>query len=638
MRGAAILLVVYLTSCFGTALPASASKRVALVIGNADYEHTTPLKNPKNDSDAVAEVLKDLDFEVLKGTDLTHRQFGRTVAKFRRMLAGAEVALFFYAGHGMQMRNSNFLIPVDALLEDEDSLDFEAVQLRTVLGLMEREPRTNLVFLDACRDNPLARNLARSLGTRSASVGRGFAREETGIGTLIAFATQPGNVALDGGQDKHSPFTKALLKHIETPGQDIANLMRQVRLDVITATSSRQVPWNNSSLTAPFVFKIKPKEDLRAAEIEEKAWRKIAASGKKSDYERYLANYPNGRFVTLARIKLEELKYRKSLDAERGRREKERAELERLRQVLADRQAKDATSVAERKRLGARKTERQSNEAARKEQSEKTEAPATYIVAGVPPETTDLPASEPEPAIDTKAMISALQKELNRVGCNAGFPDGIWGRKGRAALSRFNAHAKQNLRSGEPDEQALKTVRAKKGRVCPAFRPSAKKTATIPKKGQPKPVQRQPAVKVQQKPAAKKKVQKDSWSCMDAGLATQGLGDCPTGISGPWSDRRLKRNIRELATLESGIRLYTFQYRWDTRHFVGVLAQELLSDSKWSSAVIKTHSGFYRVDYAKLGLRMVTLDSWRGLGFDAVVRRSLNPLTDATHSSIPFAP
>ncbi len=633
MRGAAILLVVYLTCIFGTALPASASKRVALVIGNADYKHTAPLKNPKNDADAVSEVLKHLDFEVLKGTDLTHRQFGRTVAKFRRMLAGAEVALFFYAGHGMQMHNSNFLIPVDALLEDEDSLDFEAVQLRTVLGLMEREPRTNLVFLDACRDNPLARNLSRSLGTRSASVGRGFAREETGIGTLIAFATQPGNVALDGGQHKHSPFTKALLKHIETPGQDIANLMRQVRLDVITATSSRQVPWNNSSLTAPFVFKTKPKEDLRAAEIEENVWNRIAASGKKPDYERYLAIYPKGRFVTLARIKLEELKYRKALDAERGRRERERAELERLRQVLAHRQAKDANSVAERKRQGG---EQLGAEATRKEQTEKAEAPATYKVAGVPPATTDLPTSVPEPAIDTKAMISALQKELNRVGCNAGFPDGIWGRKGRAALSRFNAHAKQNLRSGEPDEQALKAVRAKKGRVCPASRPSAKKTATVPKKGQPKPVQRQSAVKVQQKPAAKKKVKKDSWSCMDAGLATQGLGDCPTGLSGPWSDRRLKRNIRELVTLDSGIRLYAFQYHWDTRHYVGVLAQELLSNPTLSSAVFKTHSGFYRVDYAKLGLRMVTLESWRSLGVDSVVRLSSRPLSDMTHSSNPF--
>lgn len=614
MRGAPTLSIVLLACLFGLAQPTFASKRVALVIGNAAYEHTAPLKNPKNDADAVSDVLETLGFDVLKGTDLTHRQFGRTVAKFRRMLAGADVALFFYAGHGMQMHNRNFLVPIDALLEDEDSLDFEAVQLRTVLSLMEREPRTNLVFLDACRDNPLARNLARSLGTRSTLVGRGFAREETGIGTLIAFATQPGNVALDGGQDKHSPFTKALLKHIETPGQDIANLMRQVRLDVITATSSRQVPWNNSSLTAPFIFKAKQKQDLRGLEIEETFWNGLSASGEKADYERYLERYPDGRFVTLAKIKLEELKYRKSLDAERGRRDKERAELERLREMLAARQAKDATSAPE-----------------RKEQTGKPEAAAPYKLAGVPPDTTDSSTPKPRSAIDTKAMIAALQKELNRVGCDAGFPDGIWGRMGRSALSRFNTHAKQKLPLGQPDERTLKAVRDKKGRICPISRPATKKTVTVPKKSQPKPVKRSPAATTQQKPPAKAKAKKDAWNCMDAGLATQGLGDCPTGISGPWSDRRLKRNVRELTTLDGGIRLYAFQYLWDERYFVGVMAQDLLLDPKRRAAVIKTPSGFYRVDYARLGLRMVTLDRWSGSERDPDVRPPSKPMADIMH-------
>ena len=113
---------------------------------------------------------------------------------------------------------------------------------------MEREVKTNLVFLDACRDNPLARNLARSMGTRSMSVGRGLARVDSGIGTLIAFATEPGNVALDG-VGNNSPFTTALLNHIETPGLDIAQLLRRVRRDVMSSTDERQVPWNNSSLT-----------------------------------------------------------------------------------------------------------------------------------------------------------------------------------------------------------------------------------------------------------------------------------------------------------------------------------------------------------------------------------------------------
>ena len=121
---------------------------------------------------------------------------------------------------------------------------------------MEREERVNLVFLDACRDNPLARNLALSMGTRSASVGTGLAAVETGVGTLISYATQPGNVALDGS-GKNSPFTESLLKHIETPGEDIAVILRKVRSDVISKTQGKQVPWGNSSLTGQVILKDK---------------------------------------------------------------------------------------------------------------------------------------------------------------------------------------------------------------------------------------------------------------------------------------------------------------------------------------------------------------------------------------------
>lgn len=482
MRRAATRLVIVLACFLGMALPSSAAKRVALVIGNSAYQHTTALKNPKNDADAVAEKLERLDFNVLKGIDLTHRQFGRTVAKFRRMLAGADVALFFYAGHGMQMHNRNFLVPVDALLEDQDSLDFEAVRLQTVLGLMEREPRTNLIFLDACRDNPLARNLSRSLGTRSALVGRGFAREETGIGTMIAFATQPGNVALDGGQEKHSPFTKALLKHIGTPGQDIANLLRQVRLDVISATSSRQVPWNNSSLTAPFIFRAKAKVEFRSDGAEETLWNSLVASGQREDYERYLQQYPRGQFATLASIRLEEMKYRETLEADRKRREQERAELEQLRKEFAARRAREAEAIAERKRLedaerkrldqetrkrlAELRAERERLEAEREALAKKATATDPVRAAGLAPDATSRAITRSEPIQDPKALALALQKELLRVGCNPGRPDGVWGRKGKAALAAFNRFAKTALATAAPSQQALDVVKAQTTRVC----------------------------------------------------------------------------------------------------------------------------------------------------------------------------
>lgn len=244
--------LVFCLILIGLIRPADA-RRVALVIGNSAYEYATPLANPKNDANALAAALERLGFEVVKGVDLKRSEFERTVRDFARTVRGADAALLFYAGHGLQVNGRNYLAPIDAKLSDEVDLEFEALRLETVLSQMEREVKTNLVFLDACRDNPLARNLARSMGTRSASVGRGLARVDSGIGTLIAFATEPGNVALDG-DGNNSPFTSALLKHIETPGLDIAQMMRRVRRDVMKLTAERQVPWNNSSLTGDFYF------------------------------------------------------------------------------------------------------------------------------------------------------------------------------------------------------------------------------------------------------------------------------------------------------------------------------------------------------------------------------------------------
>ncbi len=248
MRRIAFLLLLALVLIVGGALEGHAAKRVALVIGNSDYESAPVLNNPKYDAEAISAVLTKLGFDVVKGIDLTHVDFARIVGQFRKKLKGADVGLFFYAGHGLQVNGSNYLAPVDAVLDDETSLDFETVPLRLILKLMERMTKTNLVFLDACRDNPLARNLARGMGTRSTAIGTGLARVESGLGTLITFATQPGNVALDG-DGVNSPFATGMLKHMETPGLDVALVMRRVREDVIKATSGSQVPWSNSSLT-----------------------------------------------------------------------------------------------------------------------------------------------------------------------------------------------------------------------------------------------------------------------------------------------------------------------------------------------------------------------------------------------------
>jgi len=226
---------------------------VALVVGNGEYRTATPLANPVNDATDMARALRKLGFDVVEGKNLDRRGMDDSIREFGRKLDGADLALFFYAGHGLQVNGKNYLVPIDAKLERPGDLVLDAVDIGNVLAQMEAEKRVNLVFLDACRDNPLARSLARSLGTRSSSVGQGLASIRSAIGTMIAYATQPDNVALDGS-GRNSPFTGALLKHIATPGVDIGTVMRRVRTDVITATREQQVPWDHSSLTGDVIL------------------------------------------------------------------------------------------------------------------------------------------------------------------------------------------------------------------------------------------------------------------------------------------------------------------------------------------------------------------------------------------------
>jgi hypothetical protein len=240
------------------ALPATATeKRVALVIGNSAYVNAGTLANPVNDASDTAQVLKKFGFEVILGIDLDRAAFEKKVRAFARALENADTGVLFYAGHGLQVAGHNYLIPVDAALASEHDLDFETIPLDLVLKQMEvgREGKTNIVFLDACRDNPLGRNLARSMGTRGVSVGSGLAEAQTGVGTFIAYSTQPGNVALDG-KGRNSPFTAAFTARMQEPGRNLTAVMIDVRNDVLAATDGRQVPWDHSALTKDFYFEL----------------------------------------------------------------------------------------------------------------------------------------------------------------------------------------------------------------------------------------------------------------------------------------------------------------------------------------------------------------------------------------------
>jgi Caspase domain len=248
VRAAIVLLILVL-------LPpaAHAQKRVALVIGNASYQHAGELTNPKNDANDMAAALRSAGFQVIEGYNLNKAALDRKIRDFATALRGAEAGLFFYAGHGLQVTGQNYIVPVDAELTTEAALDFEMVRLDLVHRAMEREAPTNIIFLDACRNNPLARNLARALGTRSAAIGRGLAAVESGAGTLISFSTQPGNVALDG-EGRNSPFAGALVKHLSSSQDDLGSILIAVRNDVMEKTQRRQVPWEHTAMTRRFYF------------------------------------------------------------------------------------------------------------------------------------------------------------------------------------------------------------------------------------------------------------------------------------------------------------------------------------------------------------------------------------------------
>ncbi|NVO14755.1 MAG: caspase family protein [Rhodoplanes sp.] len=321
----AVLLVVAPPS-------AGAQQKVALVVGNGAYRNATPLANPPNDAADVAAALRRLGFAVIEGRDLDKHALEDKIRAFGRALDGASVALFFYAGHGLQVAGRNYLVPVDAKLERPGDLSFETIDVGQVLGQMEAEARVNLVFLDACRDNPLARTLARSLGARSASVGAGLASIQSAVGTMIAYATQPDNVALDG-EGRNSPFTTALLKHLPTPGLDVAVLMRRIRSDVVASTHSRQVPWDHSSLIGDVVLvpgsaasagteppaqpsvtpppvKPPPATSDRGQDVDIAYWNSVKDTGNVAQIRSYIAAFPNGTFVALARLRIEEIESR----------------------------------------------------------------------------------------------------------------------------------------------------------------------------------------------------------------------------------------------------------------------------------------------------------------------------------------
>jgi formylglycine-generating enzyme required for sulfatase activity len=271
-------------------------------ISNAAYTQADPLTNPVNDAKALASVLGTLDFSVYTGIDLARNPMENALFDFEKAIRDAEVALFYFAGHGLQVKGENYLLPVDAHIEMELHLKRRTFWLGEIVNVMSKKTRTNLILLDACRKNPFTYSLWRSLGLDGErSLQRGLAEVRAADGVFIAFATAPNAVALDG-EGNNSPFAEALLKHIVKPGVSVTDMMTDVIYEVAHVTNDRQVPWQHSNLRAKVYFKsleVPIHSDERLA-LAAEAWEDVKDTANLSKLERFARHFSGTYYAELA--------------------------------------------------------------------------------------------------------------------------------------------------------------------------------------------------------------------------------------------------------------------------------------------------------------------------------------------------
>jgi uncharacterized caspase-like protein len=258
-----LLVLLILLAVVAASVPACAEKRVALVVGNAAYQYSARLANPTNDADDMTAALRKVGFEVIAVKDANKRSLEMAMANFGRQAQDADAALVYYAGHGIQYQGLNYLIPVDARLEDEYSINYELTRIDDVLFALSKARGVKILILDACRNNPLAERMSSRGGNRDFAQTRGLARIEAPRGMLVAFATQSDQVAVDG-VGRNSSFTGALLKEIEEPGIEIATLFRRVAIDVNRSTGGRQLPELSISMAGEFYLNTRETRDRHA--------------------------------------------------------------------------------------------------------------------------------------------------------------------------------------------------------------------------------------------------------------------------------------------------------------------------------------------------------------------------------------
>lgn len=518
MRRLAALLSVVLAIGFADQ-SAWAGKRVAFVVGNSNYQNVVTLANPANDAAAITDMFRKAGFAVVESRrDLKNAEMRRALRDFTEKTRDADIAVIYYAGHGLEVDGTNYLIPVDAVLErDTDAYD-EAIALDRILQAIEPARQLRLVILDACRDNPFAKNMKRTVASRA--LGRGLAGVEPARpNTLIAFAAKGGSTAADG-DSSNSPFTAALLKHLARPGLELGKAFRLVRDDVMNATGNRQEPFVYGSLGGNDVALVPapaaPAAAVGGANAEIRRDYELAERvGTKEAWDSFVASYPTGFYTDLAKAQRNKLaaeaariaatekarnaseeqarlaaegakaseqakaaaqsrvaegarvaaeKKKQAEEAKLAAAEKARA-AEQARIAEQERQAAERARKLEEIKIAAAEQARLKDEKAKEEQA-KAGKPAEQAVASLPPAEAGADAAK-SAAPAPQDIPRLLQAELRRVGCKTGEIDGEWNASARRALSSFNDNAGTKLDVKLASIDALDTVKARTGRVCP---------------------------------------------------------------------------------------------------------------------------------------------------------------------------
>ncbi|UPK36104.1 caspase family protein [Bradyrhizobium sp. 186] len=460
--------------------PAFAGKRVALVLANSAYQHAPSLANPVNDGSVMARTLKEAGFDVVDSRhDLSALDTRRALRDFADATRDADIAVVYYAGHGIEVEGSNYLIPVDAKLERDTDVYDEALSLDRVLVAVEPAKQLRLVILDACRDNTFGKTMRRTVASRS--IGRGLAQvEPTSPNTLVAYSAKAGFTAQDG-DGANSPFTVALSKHLTTPGLDVRRAFGFVRDDVLKSTANKQEPFVYGSLggeDVPLVpVKVtaataaapapNPQADMR------RDYELALQVGNRPAWDAFLAQHPDGFYASLAKLQLEKIGAEQAHAAATEKAKQAEAERDRLAALGAqkDTQAKAAADAkaAEQVQLAAQKAKEQAQQQAAAAEQQRVNLAAAAPSAA--PASTASPAGTAvaslTPATTPADLNRSVQTELGRVGCFAGQADGNWSTSSQRSLSQFNRYAGTKLDVKLASTDALDTVKAKPSRVCP---------------------------------------------------------------------------------------------------------------------------------------------------------------------------